>query len=67
MNIVYRFTSKITNKFYIGSKTECEVIDGKILDKKGIFYYSSCKNSDFWEELGKGNLLLDIIEANVEN
>ena len=32
MNIVYKFTSKVTNKFYIGSKSECIVDGNNIID-----------------------------------
>lgn len=65
MNIVYKFVSKVSGKFYIGSKTECEVIGGKILDKYGKYYFSSCKAEDFWKELEEGNLELEILESNV--
>lgn len=65
MNIVYKFVSKVSGKFYIGSKTECEVIEGKILDKCGKYYFSSCKSEDFWEELAEGNLQLEVLESNV--
>lgn len=65
MNIVYKFVSKVSGKFYIGSKTECEVIGGKILDKCGKYYFSSCKAEDFWKELAEGNLELEILESNV--
>lgn len=65
MNIVYKFVSKVSGKFYIGSKTECEVVEGKILDKSGKYYFSSCKSEEFWEELEAGHLTLEILEDNV--
>ena len=65
MNIVYRFVSKVSGKFYIGSKTECEIVEGKILDKSGKYYFSSCKSEEFWEELSIGQLTLEILEDNI--
>lgn len=44
------FQSRVTGKYYIGSKTECTVIDGKILDNKnGKFYYTSSKSAELKE------------------
>ena len=65
MNIVYKFTSKVTSKFYIGSKTECEVLNGKILDRRGFYYFSSCRDVGFWEELSQGHLELEILEKGI--
>lgn len=38
MDIIYKFTSNATGRFYIGSKTECEIVDGKIFSREGITY-----------------------------
>lgn len=65
MNIVYMFKSKVSGKYYIGSKVECEVIEGKIVAKDGRYYYSSCTDESFWEELSEGNLLLEVLEDNI--
>lgn len=65
MNIVYKFTSKVSGKFYIGSKTECEMVGEKILDRRGCYYYSSCKSDEFWEELISNNLVLEILETDI--
>ncbi len=65
MNIVYKFISKVSGKYYIGSKVECEIVEGKILDKSGKYYFSSCKSESFWEELVQGNLELEVLEDNI--
>lgn len=63
MNIVYKFTSKITGNFYIGSKSECTVIDGDIIcNKKGTKYFSSSSSDKFWDEVKDGNMELLILE-----
>ena len=66
MNLVYKFTSRVSNKYYIGSKTECEFIEGKILDRDGRFYNSSCSSEEFWEELAAGNLDLEVLEGDIK-
>lgn len=65
MNIVYKFTSSLSGKYYIGSKTECQVVDGKILTRDGKYYYSSCKNDEFWEEVRNDTLILTVLEKNI--
>lgn len=66
MNIIYKFTSKVSGKFYIGSKTECDIISGKIYGREGKVYYSSCRSSEFWKELKDGNIVLEVLESNVK-
>ena len=64
VNIVYKFTSKITEKYYIGSKVECDVFDGKILDNKtGKYYFSSSKQEDFLNEVSQETLILEVLEV----
>ena len=65
MNIVYKFTSKVTGKWYIGSKTECKVVDGYILNRNGRKYFTSSFDKDLIEEFSKGNMVLEILEDNV--
>lgn len=60
------FQSRVTGKYYIGSKTECTVIDGKILDNKnGKFYYTSSKSAELKEEFRLGNMNLIVLEENI--
>lgn len=64
MNIVYKFTSKNTGKFYIGSKVECTIIDGKIVcNKRGTHYYSSSSCEAFWEEVRAGYMELEVLDV----
>jgi hypothetical protein len=64
VNIVYKFTSNKTGKYYIGSKVECDIFDGKILDNRtGRYYFSSSKQDDFLKELSDGNLVLEVLEV----
>lgn len=64
MNIVYKFTSKVTGKFYIGSKSECGVVNNTIIcSKYGFKYYSSSSCDDFWQEVEDGNMLLEVLEV----
>lgn len=62
MNIVYKFTSKVTGKFYIGSKTECSVIDGVIYDRLGKAYFTSSQNEDLLDEFAKDQMVLEVLE-----
>lgn len=62
MNIVYKFTSKITGKFYIGSKTECSVLDGVIYDRSGKAYFTSSQTEDLLDEFAKDNMVLEVLE-----
>lgn len=62
MNIVYKFTSKITGKFYIGSKTECSVLNGIIYDRSGKAYFTSSQTEDLLDEFAKDNMILEVLE-----
>ena len=61
MNIVYKiiFTKRKTEKnypyYYIGSKSNCEFIDGKIIDKRNNAYYGSSSYKDY-KEIVKQNI-----------
>ncbi len=57
MHIVYKI---IINKLqdqnevpyqYIGSKSNCEIVDGKIVDKRGSIYTTSSTNKEFKENM----------------
>lgn len=56
MNIVYRltFNKRLANKeepyMYIGSKSNCHIVNGKIVDSNGKEYYGS-SSLENWEEL----------------
>jgi len=64
MNIIYKFTSTVTGKFYIGSKTECTVSEGTIFcNKSGTKYFSSSSSEDFWDEVADGNMVLEVLEV----
>lgn len=65
MNIVYKFTSKSTGKWYIGSKVECTVLGNDIIDRYGKKYFTSSLDEDLREEFLKGNMLLSVIEKNI--
>lgn len=62
MDIIYKFTSNATGRFYIGSKTECEIVDGKIFSREGITYYGSCKTEEYWEDLKANGMTLECLE-----
>ena len=51
MHIVYlmKFNREQLPNLYIGSKSNCSFIDGKILDKSGKLYEGSCKSDSFLE------------------
>lgn len=57
MNIVYWFTfeQRLKNKtppyYYIGSKYDCSVQNGVIMDKRNKEYWSSCKQARFKDAL----------------
>lgn len=62
MNIIYKFTSNKTKRFYIGSKTECQVINQVIVDRRGKNYYSSSSNEDYWLDLKQNGMQLQVLE-----
>lgn len=64
MNIVYLLTntSKTEGKrFYIGSKTECQIVDvggiPTIVDRDGKPYYSSSSSFEFKEAMLRGEII----------
>lgn len=61
MNVIYRFTSRVTGKYYVGSKKECTVSKGRMIDRNGKHYNSSCSDPEFWVEMESGNFDLDIL------
>ncbi len=65
MNIVYKFTSRVTGKWYIGSKTECKVVDDYILNRKGKKYFTSSYDKDLLAEFHAGNMVLEVLADNV--
>lgn len=65
MNIVYKFVSNKTGKFYIGSKTECKVVDGKIISRDGRTYYTSSIDEGLLDEFAEGNMQLEVLEENI--
>ena len=75
MNIVYLLTNITKEKgrrFYIGSKTECNVIclDGidTIIDLKSDKpYYSSSQSLEMKEDMSKGNVFVARILESVPN
>lgn len=66
-NIVYKITflDRIEKNeppfYYIGSKTNCTVINGVIFDRKGNQYKGSCRSKLFKESV-KGNIKIDVIK-----
>lgn len=68
MNIVYWFSfmNRIENKtppyYYIGSKTNCSLKNGRIIDSKGNEYWSSCKQKLFKDALDFEKPLIKIID-----
>lgn len=65
MNIVYKFTSKVTGKWYIGSKTECKVVEGYILNRTGKKYFTSSKDPELIQEFIDGNMELEVLAEKV--
>ncbi len=65
MNIVYKFTSKVTGKFYIGSKTECSIIDGNILDRNGKYYFTSSLCEELAKEFREDNMALEVLAKDI--
>ena len=65
MNIVYKFVSKVSGKYYIGSKVECRVVGNNIVDRKGKYYYTSSLSSELAKEFAEGNMMLEILEDKI--
>lgn len=65
MNIVYKFVSKVSGKFYIGSKVECRVVGNNIIDRNGKYYYTSSLSEDLAKEFADGNMILEVLEDNI--
>lgn len=66
MNIIYKFTSKVTGKYYIGSKAECIVEGNNIIDTKtGKFYYTSTTSEELRNEFNLDNMILEVLEDNL--
>lgn len=64
MHIVYMIELLRENypRFYIGSKSNCSIIDGKILDKRGKIYLGSAKDKCLKESIENGcNFKLHIL------
>lgn len=62
MHIVYKliFTNRLLEKtppyYYIGSKTNCTIVDGKIIDRHGKPYYGSSSIKD-WRKIVKTSVI----------
>lgn len=56
MNIVYmiELLREENPRFYIGSKSNCSIVDGKILDKRGKIYIGSAKDKSLKESIENG-------------
>ena len=65
MNIVYKFVSKVSGKYYIGSKVECRVVGNNIIDRKGKYYYTSSLSSELAKEFEQDNMLLEVLEDKI--
>lgn len=65
MNIVYKFVSKVSSKYYIGSKVECTVLGNNIIDRYGKYYYTSSLSKKLAKEFAKGNMVLEVLEDNI--
>lgn len=65
MNIVYKFVSKKSGKFYIGSKVECQVVGNNIIDRNGKYYYTSSLSEDLAKEFEEGNMVLQVLEDKI--
>jgi hypothetical protein len=67
MNIVYKLTfnkrkeRNIKPYFYIGSKSNCRIIDGNIIDKRGNIYYGSSTYDNYDEILKTDNISVEIL------
>lgn len=65
MNIVYKFVSKVSGKFYIGSKVECKVVGNNIIDRNGKYYYTSSFSEELSKEFSDGNMVLEVLEDKI--
>tara|TARA_B100000929_G_scaffold290599_1_gene284970 strand:+ start:103625 stop:104788 length:1164 start_codon:yes stop_codon:yes gene_type:complete len=67
MNIVYKITfldrkeNNIYPYIYIGSKSNCNFVDGKIIDRNGNSYYGSSTWPNYYEIVKKGNLKIELL------
>ncbi|WCZ66311.1 homing endonuclease [Yersinia phage MHG19] len=68
-NVVYwlEFSQRIKNNtppfFYIGSKYECNITNGVIIDKHGKEYWSSCKQQRFIDSLKNEKPIVKILHV----
>lgn len=51
--------------WYIGSKTECKVLDGRIYDRNGRVYCTSSFDEDLRKEFLDDNMVLDVLEDHI--
>jgi hypothetical protein len=69
MNFVYKLTfnkrkqSNIKPYFYIGSKSNCTLEEGVILDKRGKPYYGSSTLEDYDEIVNNDNIEVEILKV----
>lgn len=58
---INRLEAKTPPYYYIGSKANCKVVEGKIIDRRGKPYYGSCKWKHYNEIVKNSEIAVDIL------